>query len=115
MAKVLLHVSDGLRRLVETDGVYYLEADGGDTVLHRSRARPLRDIRRLGEIQAVWKKHGFVRIHRNHSVNPARILEIRLRESGRDWELKLAPPVNRILPISRTYLKHLWSAFGQSR
>ena len=100
MAKVLLHVSDGLRRVVETSQVYYLEATGGDTILRRPCAGKLRDIRRLGQIHSVWKRLGFVRVHRNHAVNLDRILEIPLRDNGKDWELKLAPPVNRVLPVS---------------
>ena len=115
MSKVLLHISDGLCRAIEPRSVYYLVATGGDTVLHRFCTRPLRDIRRLGELHPVWKRHGFIRIHRNHSVNADRVLEIRLRDNGKDWEIKLAPPLNRLLPVSRNHLKELWSAFGQSR
>jgi hypothetical protein len=47
-------------------------------------------------------------------VNVRHVLEVRRRRGEADWEVKLEPPVNRILPVSRTYLKHLWTAFGES-
>jgi DNA-binding LytR/AlgR family response regulator len=115
MNKVLLHVSDGLRRAVDPASVYYLEAVRGDTVLRRRGARTLKDIRQLGEVMRVWKSHGFVRVHRNHAVNSDHVLEIRLRPGSQYWEVKLAPPVNRVLPVSRNYLKDLWAAFGQPK
>ena len=43
---------------------------------------------------------GFVRIHRSFLVNPDRILELRRRRDGRGWEVVMAPPVNRVLPVS---------------
>ena len=113
MNKLLLHVSDGLRRTVDPDSVYYLEAVSGDTVLRRRGARLLKDIRQLGEVMRVWKKRGFVRIHRNHAVNPDHVLEIRLRPNSQYWEVKLAPPVNKILPVSRNYLKDLLAVYGE--
>lgn len=115
MNRALLHVSDGLRRVVNPGSVYYLEAVSGDTVLRRRGARTLKDIRQLGDLMRAWKNHGFVRIHRNHAINPEHVLEIRLRPGSQYWEVKLAPPVNRVLPVSRNYLKALWAAFGQSR
>ena len=30
----------------------------------------------------------------------ARILELRRRSDGRGWEVVMAPPVNRVLPVS---------------
>jgi len=55
---------------------------------------------------------GFLRIHRNHMVNLARIAEVRRRQKGRGWEVKLEPPVNRILPVSASAVKGLFEAFG---
>jgi len=53
----------------------------------------------------------FLRIHRNHAVNLARIREIRRRKGRDDWEVKLEPPVNRVLPVSRGRLETLLNAF----
>ena len=113
MPKVLVQTSDRLRRVIDTGGGYYLEAHRGDTLIRRRGKSPIKDNRQLGQIAPAWKTAGFVRVHRNHSVNPDHILEVRLRDNDRDWEIKLAPPVNRILPVSRNHLKHLWAAFGQ--
>jgi len=45
-------------------------------------------------------------------VNLARIAEVRRRQKGRGWEVKLEPPVNRILPVSASAVKGLFEAFG---
>jgi DNA-binding LytR/AlgR family response regulator len=112
-SKVLLHLNPNLRRVIDPAGVYFLEAVGGDTLLRRRGARRFKDVRRLGDIMKVWRNRGFVRIHRNHAVNVEHILEIRRRTENDLWEVKLAPPVNRVLPVSRNYLNDLWAAFGQ--
>jgi hypothetical protein len=36
-----------------------------------------------------------------------------LQADGRDWEVKLELPVNRVLPIARAELPALWRAFGE--
>jgi DNA-binding LytR/AlgR family response regulator len=54
-----------------------------------------------------------VRVHRNFLVNPRHAREVRRRPTGEDWELKLDPPVNLVLPVSRGALKALWAAFGE--
>ncbi len=46
-------------------------------------------------------------------VNLRRVRAIRRRPTGDDWELKLEPPVNRVLPISRSHLEEVWKAFGE--
>jgi hypothetical protein len=38
----------------------------------------------------------------------------RLQADGRDWELKLEPPVNKILSIARDRLAGLRAALGES-
>ena len=53
MNKFLLHVSAGLRRPVDPDSVYYLEAVADDTVLRRRGARPLKDVRPLSRLVFV--------------------------------------------------------------
>jgi DNA-binding LytR/AlgR family response regulator len=111
--KVLLHLSDGLRRPVDPATIYYLEAVSGNTRVRRRGARPIEDVRELGEVARAWRALDFVRIHRNHAVNADHILEIRRRRSGDRWEVKLAPPVNKVLPVSRERLARLWAAFDK--
>jgi hypothetical protein len=39
-------------------------------------------------------------------------LELRQRDEGEDWEVKLEPPVNRVLPVARDERERLEAAFG---
>jgi DNA-binding LytR/AlgR family response regulator len=55
---------------------------------------------------------GFVRIHRNHAVHPGRIREIRPDADGSGYEVRLEPPVNKVLPVSRRLLATLLRAYG---
>jgi DNA-binding LytR/AlgR family response regulator len=111
--KVLLHLSDFVRKPIAPADVYFLEAIGDETLVRTRSSRPLRDVRSLGELLPDFVPHGFLRIHRNHAVNLTRVREIRRRKKGPDWELKLEPPVNRVLPISRNALKKLLDSYGQ--
>ena len=109
--RVLLHIDDGLRRLVDPAEVYYLEAVGDATDVRLRSARPLVDVRPLGELLPAFEGHGFLRIHREFAVNLRQVREIRRRGQGRDWEVKLRSPVNRVLPVSRSALAELLAAF----
>ncbi len=53
------------------------------------------------------------RTHERAAVRVARKLvsEIRRRGEGKDWEIKLLPPVNLVLPVSRNVLRTLFAAF----
>ncbi len=109
--RILLHPADSLLVPIDLSGVYYLEAVGGETLIRMRSSRPLKDVRPLGKLFPLFQRHGFLRIHRNHAVNLGRIRLIRRRKRSLDWELKLQPPVNRILPISRNALGKLKAAF----
>lgn len=111
--KVLVHLGDFVRKPVDPAEVYFLEAVGDQTLIRTRSARLLRDVRSLGELLPRFTPYGFVRVHKNHAVNLDRIREIRRRKKGADWELKLEPPVNRILPISRNALKKLLGSFDR--
>ena len=113
--RILIHLADGLRRPIDPAEVYYLEAIEGATQVRTRSARVLVDVRKLGELVALFVRHGFLRVHRNHMVNLRRVREIRRRQVGDDWELKLNPPVNQVLPISRSHLEGVWQAFGEGR
>jgi DNA-binding LytR/AlgR family response regulator len=73
---------------------------------------PITDVRELGEVTPLFAPHGFLRVHREYAVNLRRVALIRPRPSGRDWELKMEPPVNRVIPIARESLEDLWAAFA---
>ncbi len=109
--RVMLHVGDGVRRVVDPDDVYYLEAQDEDTRVRLRSARPLVDMRPIRELLPHFAPHGFLQTHREYVVNLRRIRQIRRRADSRDWEIKLEPPVNRVLPASRAALPKLWRAF----
>ncbi len=112
--RVLLHISRSEHRVLDPDDVFYLRARGGETEVRLRSRTPLVDVRPIGEVAPAFEPFGFVRIHREHVVNIARIRLLRLQADGRDWELKLEPPVNKVLSIARDRLKGLQAALGES-
>ena len=110
--RILLHIADGLRRLVDPTDIYYLEAVGDETRIRLRSAKTLLDVRPLVDLFPHFRSQGFLRIHREYAVNLRRVREIRRRKKGRDWEVKLYPPVNRVLPVSRSVVAQLWEAFA---
>ena len=111
--RFLLHLGPGLRQAIDVDDIYFVEAEGDDTRVRTRAARALRAVRPIGEIEPLLLKRGFLRTHRNTLVNPAHVRQVRRRPRGEDWELKLDPPVNLVLPVSRDALPALWAAFGE--
>jgi DNA-binding LytR/AlgR family response regulator len=111
--RLLLHLGPGLRQAIESDEVYFVEAKGDDTEVRTRAARVLRDVRPIGVLAAPFVRRGFLRIHRNYLVNPRHVRQVRRRPRGEDWELTLDPPVNAVLPVSRSALAALWAAFGE--
>jgi hypothetical protein len=87
--RILLNLDDGHRRVVDPTGVYYLEAESGETLVRLRSAKRLVDLREFGEVFPLLDPHGFLRISRESAVNLRRIRDIRLRPSGCDWEVKL--------------------------
>ena len=116
LPRIALHlaISDGKRRLVDPADIYWLEADGDDTWVRLRGAQRLRDRRTLGVLAKRLEEWSFIRIHRSHAVNPLHVLEVRHRDETADWEVKLAPPVNRVLAVSEGYLAELWRMLGES-
>ena len=112
--RVLLHLAGRLRRVVDSDDVYSLEAQGDETDVRLSGGRPLRDVRSLGEVLEDLGPLGFVRIHRDHAVHAGHVREIRPAASGSGWEVRLEPPVNKVLPVSRRSLAALLAAYRTS-
>ena len=111
--RLLLHLGAGLRQAIEGDEVYFVEAKADDTEVRPRGARVLKDVRPMGVLAAAFLRHGFVRIHRDYLVNPRHVRRVRRRAQGDDWEVTLDPPVNVVLPVSRSALAALWAAFGE--
>jgi len=107
----LIHVSRTERVPVDPAKVYLIETAAGNSLIRLRGKVALEDLRPIGEISPFLGPHGFARIHREFAVNLNRIRRIRLQEYGRDWEVQMEPPVNRILPVARDAVSSLWSAF----
>jgi len=75
-------------------------------------AQPLTDVRQLSELIDTFEPFGFAQIHRSWVVNLRRVRKIRPAPEG-GWEVKLDPPVNRVLPVSRRRVSALWERFGE--
>jgi len=109
--RMIVWVEVGRGVVVEPEDVYWLEAKGAATwVRLRGRDR-IRDRRSLGKVVESLAVFGFLRVHKNHAVNLRRVQEIRRRSPGGDWEVKLEPPVNRVLPVARGRERELLAAF----
>ena len=96
MPKMLLHSEPGLRRVVDSSTVYFFHRLSG------RRIRVEHDVRTLATVAKELACHGFVRIHNEYLVAPERVQLIRKRDDAEDWELRLAPPVNRVGPRLRS-------------
>ena len=108
-------VSTSPRRIVllDADEIYYIEGERGDTLVRTARRTRYRSVHRLSEWSRRMQGAGFVRIHRSYLVNLARVRELRMRKGdSHDWELKLDPPVNVVLPVGRGYLARLKKSLG---
>jgi DNA-binding LytR/AlgR family response regulator len=113
--RVLLRLSDGRRVPVVPEEVFFLEADGDETLVRTRGRRRVRDVRSLAELLARFPAGMFIQVHRARAVNVDRVTEIRRRRGGRDWELRLEPPVNTLVPVARDRLDDLWAAYGEPK
>ncbi len=109
--RVLLHISRSRRVTVAPDDIYYLEAASGETIVRKRSKRTIRDVRPLGKVIAAVPSSHIRRIHDKWAVNLRRVKEIRFQRDGRDWEVVMQPPVNRVLPVSRSRLSGLVAEF----
>jgi DNA-binding LytR/AlgR family response regulator len=112
--RILIHISSSEHRVLDRDDVYYLRAGGGESEIRLRSRTPLIDVRPIGEVAPLFEPFGFVRIHHEYAVNIAHVRLLRFQADGRDWELKLEPPVNRVLPIAHDRLKGLRAVLGES-
>lgn len=111
--RILLHLPRGVRRPVEPDEIYFVEAEEGDCLVRLRGRRRVREVRTFGQVADLLEAHGFVRIHRGYLVNVRRVREIRPVRGEGGWEVRLDPPVNRVLPVSRRQSPELFAAYGE--
>ena len=111
--RIAVKVSSRRFVMLDADEVYYLESDGHDTRVRTAAKTGLRSVRTLGELERALKPSGFLRIQKSLVVNLGRVREVHLREGDdNDWEVKLDPPVNAVLPVGRSYVAALRRALG---
>jgi DNA-binding LytR/AlgR family response regulator len=100
--KIAIRVSAGRVRLIDAAEIYFIEARDHDTVVRTARKRAYPSTWRITDWEKTLRGSRFLRTHRSFLVNLDRVLEIRTRrDDSNDWELKLDPPVNTVLPVSR--------------
>ena len=111
--RIAVKVSNRRFVLLDADEIYFLESDGHDTWVRTARKTRLRSVRSLGELEKTLRPLGFSRVHKSYLVNLDRVREVRLRRGDdNDWELKLDPPVNSVLPVGREHLAGLRRVLG---
>ena len=82
--------ANGSIDLIEIDGIFYLEAQGENTLIRTRRKKPYKSVQRLGELAKNLPTPAFVRCHREYIVNLNRVRSITPRKS-RDFDLRLEP------------------------
>ena len=87
MQRLAIHLEEGLREVVDLDEVYYIEATEDDTLIRLASKRRRRDIRSMNTMVTKLRAAGFFRIQRSYLVNLNQIRLVRLKASGRDWEV----------------------------
>jgi len=111
--RIAIKVSNRRFVFLDVDEIYFLESEGHDTWVRTARKSRLRSVRSLGELEKTLKPYEFSRIHKSYLVNLDRVREVRLRKGDdNDWELKLDPPVNSVLPVGREHLAGLRRVLG---
>jgi two-component system LytT family response regulator len=105
-----VETAKGPTLLLDPAQVFYLQADGHDTLVRTARARPYRSTRRLHELLARLPQPPFFRCHESYVVNLARVRS--LEKADRDGRLRLDPPVNAVLPVARGRLAALRRLLG---
>ena len=97
--------------LLEKDQIFYVEAEADDSLIMTARKKLYRHSEGLYQVEGRLPSPPFFRIHRSYVVNLNRVLELRSRGDD-EWELKMDPPVNKVLPVSRRRLPELREPLG---
>jgi DNA-binding LytR/AlgR family response regulator len=97
--------------LLEIDKIYYIQAEGDDCLVRTARKKAYNHVEPLDEVETRLPSPPFFRIHRSYIVNLDRVLELRTR-GERDYEVKMDPPVNKVLPVSRRRYGKLAEVLG---
>jgi DNA-binding LytR/AlgR family response regulator len=88
--KLPVKYEDSSIDLIEIDGIFYLEAQGENTLIRTKRKKPYKSLQRLGELAKKLPTPAFVLCHREYIVNLNRVRSITPRKS-RGYDLRLEP------------------------
>ncbi len=69
MRRLPVKYADGSIDLIEIEGIFYLEAQGEDTLIRTKQKKAYKSIQRLGELAKKLPAPVFVRCHREFIVN----------------------------------------------
>ncbi len=97
--------------LLDRDDIYYIEAEGDDSLIRTARRKRYPHVEPLETVEGRLPSPPFFRIHRSYIVNLDRVYELRSRGDG-EWEVKMDPPVNKVLPVSRRRMDELRALLG---
>jgi hypothetical protein len=99
--------------LKRTDILYFQGSDNYVTVWYQSQSRIMKFMLRntLRTMEDELEQEGIKRCHRSYLVNIERVKLIRREKDGLQLELDSTPPST--VPVSRTYMHEVLSAFGQ--
>ncbi len=86
--------------LLDREDICYIEGDGDDSLIRTAARKRYPHIEPLETVEVRLPSPPFFRIHRSCIVNLDRVYELRSRREG-EWEVKMDPPVNKVLPVSR--------------
>ncbi len=99
--------------LKRSDIIYLQGSDNYVTVWYQSQGRIMKFMLRttLRTLEDELQQEGIIRCHRSYLVNIERVKLIRREKDGLQLELDSTPPST--VPVSRTYMHEVLSAFGQ--
>jgi len=103
-----------LRLSLKRSDILYLQgSDNYVTVWYQSQSRIMKFMLRntLRTMEGELEQEGIRRCHRSYLVNIERVKLIRREKDGLQLELDSTPPST--VPVSKTYMHEVLSAFGQ--
>ena len=90
----------------DAEEIFYLASFGHDTLVRTARKTPYRSSQRLRELIAALPSPPFFRCHESYVINLARVRTVE-RRTKTDFEIRLDPSVNKVIPLSRAKVAKL--------
>jgi len=99
--------------LLRSDILWIQGSDNYVTIWYQARSKVSRFMLRntLRAMEDELKQEQVIRCHRSYLVNIEKVKLIRREKDGLMLELDTVPP--SVIPVSRTYMQEVLTAFGQ--